>query len=48
MKVKFVANYDSDINIYNSILNCYPMSDEDKQKITYKDDYEYLIIFNAL
>jgi hypothetical protein len=46
-KIKFVANYDSDINIYNSIINCFPMSDEEKQLITYKNDYEYLAIFNG-
>ncbi len=46
-KVKFIANYDSDINIYNSILNCFPLSEEDKNLLTYRDDYEYLGIING-
>lgn len=46
-KVKFVANYDSDQNIYNSILNCFPMSKQEKEMLTDKDDYDYLGIFNG-
>ena len=47
MKIKFVANYDNDINIYKSILNCFKLTDEQKNMLTYNDDYEYLGIFNG-
>lgn len=46
-KIKFVANYDDDKNIYNSILNCFPLSDEERQQITPYDDYDYLGILNG-
>jgi hypothetical protein len=46
-KIKFVANYDNDFNIYKSVINCFPISDAKKQLITYDDDYEYLGIFNG-
>ena len=47
MKIKFVSNYDNDINIYNSILNCFKLSEEDKQLLTHGEDYTHLGIFNG-
>lgn len=47
MKIKFVANYDNDLNIYKSIVNCFKLTEQEKAMLTYEDDYEYLGIFNA-
>jgi hypothetical protein len=47
MKIKFVANYDNDLNIYKSILNCFKLTQQEKQMLTYEEHYEYLGIFNG-
>jgi hypothetical protein len=47
MKIKFVSNYDNDINIYNSVLNCFKLSEEDRKIITFQEDYDYLAVFNG-
>lgn len=46
-KIKFVANYDSDINIYNSIINCFPLTDREKKVLTAGNEYDYLGIING-
>jgi hypothetical protein len=42
-KIKFVANYDSDINIYNSIINCFGYDDI----LTFEENYSYLGVING-
>ena len=45
MKIKVVCNYDSDINIYNIVNDIWNI--DNKYQLTYKDDYDILIIFNS-
>lgn len=44
--VKVVANYDSDLNIYNSVINS-KINDSDNFKLTYGDEYDLLFVING-
>lgn len=44
MKIKFVCNYNSDVNIYNIVNDIWNMDGE--HDLTYGNDYTHLIIFN--
>lgn len=48
MKLKFVAYWDSDHNIYQFINDIWNLNGEFDQNITFKDDYDYLIILNKV
>lgn len=46
MKIKVVANYDSDINIYNSVLNCFGI-DESIQLTLDDEEANFLFVING-
>jgi hypothetical protein len=45
MKLKVVSNYDSDINMYKTMNNCF--ANNTKFELTTDDQYEYLLIING-
>lgn len=45
MKFKVVSNYDSDLNMFNSVLNCFP--NNTKVQLTLDNDYDYLLVING-
>lgn len=45
MKLKVVSNYDSDINMYKTMNNCFENNTE--LNLTVDDDYEYLLVING-
>jgi hypothetical protein len=45
MKIKVVSNYDNDINIYKSVINCF--GEDQTIKLTLQDDYDYLVVING-
>lgn len=45
MKFKVVSNYDSDKNMYNTVLNCF--ENKTNLQLTQNNDYEYLVVING-
>lgn len=48
MKLKFVAYWNTDYNIYQFINDIWNMDGEYDQNLTYGDDYDYLVIMNKI
>lgn len=45
MKFKVISNYDTDLNIYNSVNNCF--TNKTDIELTINEDYDYLLIING-
>jgi hypothetical protein len=48
MKLKFVAYWNTDLNIYKFINDIWNINGQYSDNITYKDDFDYLVILNKV